>query len=344
MIDDTVHYEQKTFLQRIAGGWDCSTARHWLESRYRSNPAVADSQSHLPPIVKGLLDLISDDRLTLWPSTLIYDFDRLMTLKIEMYKLLYRRACFQALDATLHTPTFQMIAPLAPPASEVYENLWCRVEAVMGINITGHSLTTNNSNSSLEIVREAHRICNSTGLPDESSLLFVENCINNCMESSCGHSQLLRNDIGRRLTTMLDSETRHLRELTPLEILNYVSQRYGDQSVDEESRWLSGIARSLAHIAVLHWRVWAPILYDLPADLVASATNVLASMDDLSLAEPTTECPLVSLEEETCSSNATLDEVLDTQSSTSANLSDSSGIAVFKQDPHPDNGSLKDSS
>lgn len=340
MIDDTVHFEQKTFLQSIANGLECSDARRWLDSGHRLELDVANSQSSLPNVVRGILELISDDRPRPWPPSLMYDHNRLMALKIELHKVLYRRACFRSFDAILRS--LGRRASLLP---EVYERLWARIEAVLEIEFVGQSLTIGNRNSRLEITREACRICNIGGLPHDSLLRFAEWHIYSCVDSQSHHSRLLRNDIGQRLSGMVEAEVQHLKDMTPLEMLNYGSQRPQDQSIDQESKWLSSIARRLAHISVLHWRIWAPILYDQPQELTSMTTDVVGSMNNLSLAEPTLQGPLANPgEKETWSAETVCCDALVSQSSTSSSFSDLSQVAATEQDSKEDAGPPDDPS
>lgn len=284
MIDDTVHFEQKTFLHRVACGWDLRDARAWLDTRGLA-VGSAGSQPWLSNIVQALIDLVCDDRpLQPWPGTLAHDIDRLMGLKWELHLLLYRRACFQACEATVRASGGTV--PLLP---EVYQRLWTCIEAVLDAEKTSRTPSINNRAPALEIVREACRVCNRTALPDQDLLSFAESHIYTCMDAEYGDSQRHRFGLGKQLTDFMIVEVQHLKRMTPLQMLDYVSQKPQDRGADEEQRRLSSIARRLAHVSVLHWRVWAPILYDQTQHLRGTSASLAPSMDLLSLAEPATE-------------------------------------------------------
>lgn len=275
MIDDTVHFEQKTFLQKIADGWHFRDARSWLELEYPLE------QSCLPNVVQALIGIVTDDKpRNPWPSTLTCDIDRLMVLKMELHGLLYRRACFQACDATVRALGRQ--TPLPP---ESYDRLWNRIEAVLEIEITGKTLAISNKAPSLEIVREACRVCNVATLPADDIIRFADEHIYLCMDSQSRDSQRHRDQLGDQLDRLVDAEIQHLVQLAPVQMVNYISQPPRDQGSDEEIKRLKSIARRLAHISILHWKVWAPILYDQPEALVQNATSLSRTMSALSLAE-----------------------------------------------------------
>ena len=330
MVEDTVHFEQKTFLQRIANGWDYDDARAWLDSGCGSETALPRPHPYLPEIVRGMIELISDDRPKQpWPSNLLYDADRLMALKIELHVTIYRRACLQACDATMRA--FGRQTPMAP---EECERLWKRIEAVLEIEVLGQNLLISNRNSVLEIVREACRICGVLTLPEEGLLSFAEWHTNLCMNPHYGGSQRFRDDLGRRLTDMVDIEVQGLVGMTPLQMLNYASQRPREQETDDESRRLLGIARRLAHISVLHWRIWTPILYDQRQDNMPTTMGLSATMDKLSLAGSTPENSSASQgEKEILSGNANPGSALDLQSSPNSGSSSPSEIATADRDP-----------
>ena len=329
MVEDTVHFEQKTFLQRIANGWDYDDARAWLDSGCESETALIRPHPYLPKIVRGMIELVSDDRPKQpWPSNLLYDVDRLMALKIELHVTIYRRACLQACDATLRA--FGRQTPMTP---EQCERLWKRIEAVLEIEVSGQNLLISNRNPILEIVREACKICGVLTLPEEGLLNFAEWHIHLCMNPHYRGSQRLRDDLGRRLTEMVDIEVQGLVGMTPLQMLNYASQRPRDQETDDESRRLLGIARRLAHISVLHWRIWTPILYDQPQGNIPTTMGLSATMDKLSLAGSTSENSSASQgEKEILSGNANSSDALDLQSSTTSSLSSPSEIATANRD------------
>lgn len=293
LIEDTVHFEQKTFLQKIAGGWSLSNARAWIDSGSGPELAVTGRQPVLSDIVRALVDLVRDDKpLQPWPSSLLYDADRLMSLKIDLHVALYRRACFHAYDATINA--FGIKTPLT---TDTYQRLWTRIEAVLEIERHGQTLSISNRALILEIVREACRVCKVAALPDDGLLSFAEWQVYICMDPHHRESQRLRADIGKRMMEAVETEVQHLVEMTPLQMLNCVSQQPRDEEADEEKRRLASMARRLAHISILHWRVWAPILYHHPQELSATPTSIAATMNALSLTEPSSEHVVIGEEE-----------------------------------------------
>ena len=329
MIDDTVHFEQTTFLQKIACGWNFSDARAWLDSGCGSELDATNAQSRLSNFVRAVIDLVSDERLKQpWPSTLIYDVDRLMALKVDLHVALYRRACCQACEATIRA--FGMTTSVSP---EVYERLWTRIAAILEIEVSGQTLSINTRATTLEIVREACRVCKVVTLPEEGLVHFTEFQVDICLDLRYRESQELRDDIRKRLTEIVETEILHLMDMTPIQMLNYVSQRSRSHDTNEGTKGLLSIARRLAHISILHWRVWAPILYEQPQDLMSTAANLSASMNALSLTGLTSDGDLVgTAEKESWSGNASSGETLEMQSSASTSSIDPPEATASEQD------------
>jgi len=338
MIDDTVHFEQKTFLHKIACGWSLSNTRAWIDPG-SGLEGVTDRQLALSDIVRALVDLVRDDRpLQTWPSTLLYDADRLMSLKLDLHVALYRRACFHAFDATVRA--FGIRTPLT---ADTYQRLWTRIEAVLEIERSDQILSISNRASTLEIVREACRVCKVTTLPDESSLSFAEWHVYICIDPHYRESQRLRADIGKKMTEAVKAEVQHLVEMTPLQMLNCVSQQPRCEEADEEKRRLSSIARRLAHISILHWRIWGPILYHQPHESLHTPTGIAASMNALSLTEPTSEHVVPGPEEEgSWSGKAMPPQAIEAESSTTTSSIDSLEIISSEDDSKGNNEPLDD--
>lgn len=85
-----------------------------------------------------------------------------------------------------------------------------------------------------------------------------------CTPTSCDFEFLTRHLIAQ-LKDLVANEVQAIKNLSPVQILNrHTAQAKRSRvksRVVEEPAMLRNMAQRLAHIAVLHWRVWAPILY-----------------------------------------------------------------------------------
>ena len=79
---------------------------------------------------------------------------------------------------------------------------------------------------------------------------------------------MLRTSLAMDLADKVDDEVSAIGDLTPEQLTRRLLPRQPGFEVRSESEALVHIAKRIAHIAELHWRVWGPILYQRPVDVV----------------------------------------------------------------------------
>ena len=115
----------------------------------------------------------------------------------------------------------------------------------------------------LEILRAIEvRYGGSDTLPKDD----VVNIIVERLKDGTADVKELREDLCCDLLSSVRQKLKDIAGATPLHIHNYYAdawRMYGQEPfVTSDS-----MAQRIAHIAVLHWRVWGPIVYEQPADL-----------------------------------------------------------------------------
>ena len=267
MVEDSIHFEQNTFLHRISEGFDVRDARDWFD--YHSGEEVDGYMN----FARGVWDMIVDGRAG-FPVTFCHDTERLLVLQRDFRMELFQEACGQTFIDTLHR-----LGWTGTPPYEAYNMMLTRVIAVLK-DSRGSDY---NREVALEVVREAYRLCNMTTLPDERVVDFSRLYLREASKPTSSVFQRLHGRLSFALAELVDEEVEILMDLTPLQMLDSLNPEPVDNS-PSEAHGLINIAKRTAHIAVLHWKIWGPILYEQPRLNFPSASELPECSDVLSKA------------------------------------------------------------
>ena len=255
MVNDTVQFEQRVFLERIACGFDISQALYWYQVAVEDElQEYEEGHPRVEVFSRAVIDLIIENNSVL-PVTFVFDFDRLRQLHLDLRKYMCQKMCGEAL--------IDMAKQLGhstalPPA--IYQRFLQRISDIGEPcrHATGWSVQS--ERAALEVVRAAYALCNIERLPTEEHVSSTMRYL----QQECGLSsdlyQALEARVCNELEEIVDHELAAISSLTPLQILN----RYDSRSLLEpshEDEGLRDIGQRIAHITTLHWRTWAPILY-----------------------------------------------------------------------------------
>lgn len=244
-------------LDKIASGWSVSHECRWFEAGYDS---PKDHDSFLM-FKESVIDMI----VSLWeefPATFVSDIERLHALQQEFRLHLYGTACGYTLTSTLH----QLGWTRDPPA-------WSRVECMRRVwdvvSAQPEDLSLGaRQDVVLEIVRTAFKVCHKQpGLPDNEILSFAKGYLYEATNTHTLLHQMIKDRLRNGLLDVVHAEATAIFNMSPLEILNRYDPNPSPaalllpQRAGPEPTLLTSIAGRAAHVLVLHWRVWAPILY-----------------------------------------------------------------------------------
>lgn len=271
-VEDTIAFEQVVFRQHMADGWDVMGARIWFDDL---QAADEESESGLWTLVKALTDAVAYYHLE-FPPTLTLDHDRLRKLQMDFQVLVYQAACRWTLTETLrnlgwtdkvskacHVDLFSRVAILISHPESQYD-YWQRRESV-----------------ALEVVRAAYTICgNHKKLPKSEDLDFAEDCLRRCCDPREPIFEVLQGSLATELADKVDDEVSAIGDLTPDQLMRRLLPQQPGFCVQGEIDGLVHIAKRIAHIAELHWRVWGPILYERPMHVVGRALGGIASVEE----------------------------------------------------------------
>ena len=254
MLDSTVAFEQSDFLSRIENGWDPSEARTWLASERQSRSLPSGTSTIVPAITSMIV--YDDDYL---PPTFTLDYTRLRSLQTQFHNLLNRAACLRTFEAML-----RRLGCNAPIPKSFNNDLFARI-STLAIDQPDHPEQV--ADIALEVVSRAYKVCKTHRLPSSTDLEFAERHLQENYERTNDNFSDLERLLGDQLLHLTEQEVSIIGNFSPVEIVDH----YQPQSSSKSSATpvtieleLLGIAQKIAHITVLHWRVWAPLIYNEP--------------------------------------------------------------------------------
>ena len=251
MFEDSVQFERRFFEGQINLGLQCATAWRWYQLLVQQARSIGDD-SNLDIFTKAVIDLVIGDDSTL-PDTFHYDIVRLQALQADFQISLSKKILGETFIRVLEYLGHSANLPLS-----TYDALLLRISKLEGASRVKSLCSPKLDHFVLEIVRTAYSICKITSLPTDEHVTIAKLYLEDV--KSLQHEELecgLRND----LEEIVDKELSAICSLTPLQIRNHYQPNPMFPRPETERDDLRSIGERLAHIIVLHWRVWAPILY-----------------------------------------------------------------------------------
>lgn len=269
MVDDTIHFEQKIFLREISNGLDLTNVRAWFQVVEPETEIQASQPfESLSAFIRGTIDMIVGGYGSV-PPTFRFDVDRIAILQMEFDLSRKQSACGQVFVNTLNG-----LGSRGLPPPQAYNTLLYRISAIAEYPRLRTLQPQAFRDIALEIVRAAYELTGNTHLPEQILIEDTTNALLHRWDEKTTVFQELHNALHEKLIRLVDQEMAAVKDKTPLQILNYFNPTpasspainpYDTVPVILDVRGsLQGVAKRIAHIATLHWRVWAPILYEQP--------------------------------------------------------------------------------
>ena len=279
MLDSTVAFEQSDFLNRIENGWDPSEARTWLASE-RQSRSIPSGTSTIVPAVTSII-VYDDDYL---PPTFTLDYTRIRSLQTQFQNLMDRAACLRTFEAML-----RRLGCNAPIPKSFNNDLFARI-STLAIDQPDHSEQV--ADIALEVVSRAYKVCKIHRLPSSTDLEFAERHLQQNYDRTNDNFSDLERVLGDELLHLTEQEISIIGNFSPVQIVNHYQPQSSSKSlatpVTIESELLS-IAQRIAHITVLHWRVWAHLIYNEPVGRKFQDSNP-ASASPVSVGDVQVQC------------------------------------------------------
>lgn len=255
----------------MADGWNVMGARMWFDDLQEAD---GEPHSGLWTLVKALTDAVVSYHQK-FPTTLALDYKRLRNLQFDFQVLVYQAACRRTLTQTLRN-----LGWTGKISKKPYADLFFRVAILISEKGLQYDFSQSRDSIALEIVRAAYAICNNCKPPGSEDLDFAEDCLSRCCDPRGSISIVLQSSLAVALADKVDDEVCAIGDLTPEQLLRRLLPQQPGFSVHSEIEGLVHIAKRIAHIAELHWRVWGPILYQRPMHVVRSGLGNLSPVEE----------------------------------------------------------------
>ncbi|KAL8849984.1 MAG: hypothetical protein Q9221_005090 [Calogaya cf. arnoldii] len=280
LLEESVQFEQNQILDRIAAGWAIFHERRWFERSY----AHPETQDRFLMFKEKVIEKIVTP-MAMFPLTLAPDHERLRNLQHDFRLCHYHLACGHAFRNALSMFGFTGALPTL-----AYSECMKHIGAIIGAQGSDFDFGAH-ADVVLEVVRTAFKVCDIKILPDRYTLRSTEWCLRSALDGQTALYSEIEGSLWDELSTLVHLEVEAIFDMNPLQILNrYDPGPPGPSMKNRRGRDLSlqSISKRAAHIIVLHWKVWAPILYSQP-DPEFSPTPTLPNQRPITEAEEMAE-------------------------------------------------------
>lgn len=282
MVEDCIRFQQKVFIHRIAREPALRNAHSWFriprgldrENVYshfhdlnlleRRDEVI---RSDLAIFMNALVDLVVSNSLT-FPATFECDVQRLRRVQADFHDCV-RMETYHDIFVKVVEHLGYVVYPCHRTNESLTKDiadLTAHLDAVVGSPVHFQTVT-------LEIVRQAYRYCGAENLPSDALLQATEATLCRAQKPESfefGQAQAL---LFNRLYDTVEDHVLSTIHLQPLSIIDQLNPLPSDPYALEEDVNLLHVARRLAHVLVLHWKIWAPILYQQPWSRVLSSVS-----------------------------------------------------------------------
>lgn len=215
---------------------------------------------HLAALVHGIIaQCTQQEKITDLPVTLAYDRPRMERLQEDVQDILYLHICVHVFKGFIHQ---HFSDRELPPGT--YKTLQWRIITIVENDSSGcrsESWQAQIEAVAMEITRAAYAECGlkHCTIPDEDFKSTTGYLRQAFTPKSYGN---LAYKLHMKLEQMTLAHASTFQEWSPLQISE--AQKHWQQSRLDKSLWRADaedVARRVAHIAVLHWNVWAELVY-----------------------------------------------------------------------------------
>lgn len=194
------------------------------------------------------------------PVALALDHNHLRSLQHDFQLLHFLAACRYTFKRILVRLGFSQLVPHTS-----CDDLARRIIAITRAPDVNNDRSSQQQAVALEISRSAHDLCKAPTLSVHETVERARQVLQEACEPKSPASKSIATEISSQLRALSEDEVQAIKHLSPPQIANrHIAQAKIEPSKNEaaeETAMLRHVAKRSAHIAVIHWRVWAPILY-----------------------------------------------------------------------------------
>ncbi|KAL1302632.1 hypothetical protein AAFC00_003003 [Neodothiora populina] len=281
LIEDTVNFQQRYHLTRLhQGRLDVRRARMWYKREASHLIACDPTVTPVEIFSSALLRSISSQSsMSSLPETFQLDAERIRTLRTDINSLIQLDICCDLFDLLVRNKVNVEVGQAAK------NTIRASISDIVG---ESRLFSENAGNIAAEIVRsalilEGAAICYNSELAD-----FVEKQLQvDLQPSSVAFATRVQNLVDKSLPVLHASIASNMRH-TILElheamlpssqptVAAFTSITVSAQSQPRKQA-LQDIIRRITHLAVIHWHIWSPMVYNIRDESQLSSTNSAAS-------------------------------------------------------------------
>lgn len=272
LIEDTVNFEQQYHMDRIARGRiDVARARSWYHA-----PAWRNDQQHetsmerelfLRPDTTKFLDALLYTLLspacTPFPDTFKLDAERLRSIRSDIYDLFCLDAC---------ELVFTQVAGRRALSHSQKNTLRFVISSVVHQSPYGSSWEDNIENIAAETVRQLSNLPDGELPPSQEAQLRTktEQLLRQIFSDPSRFYFAAKAEAAQQhLLPIVQADLEQFNRASLVEVFNsylpspkaLAHQKLRPTQPHDSSSVLADVGRRIAHVAILHWRIWSPIVY-----------------------------------------------------------------------------------
>ena len=256
MVNESTRCEQRYFSDRVSQGLlDVEGSKDWY---YKTVPQqntidliAGDCKQY--ELASRVLELVVNPPDELVP-TFVYDRDRLRTLNHDYQVVFFQKVIRAAFERLLRN-----LGSNAKLTTESMQKLTYRVCRVQPNLLSKEPRRLPLDTIILEITRTAYEFCGISILPQDLHLLHVKHSIDEAMSGGSVLHHHLEQGLLEELELNLQWEVNTIRGMSPLQMSYHLNPKPYSNPADQDL--LRSLVQRVAHISVLHWRVWSPTFY-----------------------------------------------------------------------------------
>ncbi|KAK1143092.1 Protein SOSEKI 1 [Aspergillus melleus] len=268
LIEDTIPFLQDYFRGKIErDNFRVESSRLWYlnlrdrELRRMEKPIQTDGFWPISLLFRGVAESLLQFQTPVgFPETFIFDSDRLWQLRACLQNLINLDICWFIFQSYIFMQKRYLSAP-----EQTYATFRSRIGSLMEENedcFRGSPQWTKNIRCvALEIARFACAACSSDAMVSDELIATIERPLVWHLSNEREVFQFFQNSLQEKLLAATFASAKKYLNMSPLAICE--SQRNHPPSPVSHQHYydVERISMRLAHMGVLHWKVWAPILY-----------------------------------------------------------------------------------
>lgn len=237
-------------------------------------PSKDESRENLTPFVRGFIRKLLADLREPFPETFSLDIDRLHLIRAELQDLIHFEICFEIFTSLAERLRSRTIGV---DMRQLVRDALFAITGYHGSREGSQRWTIAIGNIAVELVRQALQLAGSSYVYDSGLVQKVEEELRDTLNPSCyaRHAAVLEASLLQRV---LEGAVAHINS-SPIDLFNaFIApagltqppplSHYGASTtfppIQHSLTWVDTMAdltRRITHIAILHWRIWSPLVY-----------------------------------------------------------------------------------